>query len=561
VDSQSPPRPGAVDPAALPDAGKATRSPRAGERPLVRHVATPGGTTTLSLAEEEEEAAAYASAAAAARAAAAAAARPSTSSAYDSGGGSTGRLSARPLIRYLPRRDELTALGTDDTVYLLPSKEAQLRLALEPGLAAEYASAPTAGGRVAVVDRTGTKPLNVGGVDRFLAAAATHPDEGPGTYASSVQEEQRRAVFDGSARRAAAALPIAGANVRYGDRGLRVTQPVGGQQRLSLVWRDNEPTAAAADEPTGVGARGRLARLRAADAHAAAAASAALPPSGASYRPRDTAGDVIAAFQQQQQAVGVGGRPSLSASGTHAYDRARLLYPHTTHQPVGGNSAPYIGGSSASGGGSTPQPSSASTGGGAGGSGSGASTPRGGSGAGGHAAAIATHSSRHDLTPRRTFSSHTSTTAHGSLLPYAPTAHLQPVHPHTHIGSGSGGVGGGSRRPSTAHVGGSGSSDPYGASYAYGSAGSSGSSGGGGGGLPPPTPAPTGGASARLRAPQPVGGRGLLAVGLAGLDAPDARVGAARRSDVTATGGGVAGGARGPRRSYGGNASTINLAW
>lgn len=275
----------------------------------------------------------------------------------------------RPLSRYVPRPSGVELSDPTAVTYSCGSKEAQMRMAVDPALLREAALSPGAGARVLVVDRTGSKPMNVGGLDSFLRAAATHPDEGPQRYSESVQESQRRSVFDFAAQEAAAAQPVAGANVRVGDRGLRVTRPSGGPHNVALAW----PEAQGSPEP-----RSRLARLRSVDAASDAVAGIAVggTPNTAGGKQRDSAAALLG---------GGCASDTSGAPGTPSGGRMRLLYPD---QPVGGRSAPFMPG---------------------GGSGGGGGTPSAGTGYPGFAP--------HDLTPQRMHASGQGSS--GSFAPYA----------------------------------------------------------------------------------------------------------------------------------------------
>ena len=377
-----------ADPSVLPNAGRPTRSPRAGEvRPIIRAMGSPGGKTTISFGDDSVTQPAMES-----RASRLGADSPHTragsSGAMPSGAsGELRPVSAKPLTRYMPRKETVT-LGSDNVVYSCGTKEAHMRLALDPALAAEYAGAPMAGTRVAPVDRTATKAMNVGGEDRFLAATATHPGEGPGSYAISLQEAQRRAVFDASAREAAAALPVAGVNVRTSERGLKVTRPAGGPQQVKLEWPESgggEPGSA------------RKARLRGNNDVSGlndsfASSVSVSTPRSASHNRRG--GESVAELVSQTSSSS---SADVSAGGGEVATgaRRRLLYPE---QPVGGRSATFLKDA-----------------------GSGASASS-GSAASGSAASSAGSSSapleRGLLTPSRTHTSRALTTGPGGQQPY-----------------------------------------------------------------------------------------------------------------------------------------------
>ncbi len=122
-------------------------------------------------------------------------------------------------------------LGSEQIAYECGTKEAQMRIAVDPAMQRATDAAPVAGGRpLAHAPRMGGP---VGGPTRIVLDDGS--GEGPQLYNNGLDEAQRRAAFDPAALAYRDSLPMAGARVSRAG-GLRVTHPNGASDTINLSW-------------------------------------------------------------------------------------------------------------------------------------------------------------------------------------------------------------------------------------------------------------------------------------------------------------------------------------
>jgi len=189
-----------------------------------------------------------------------------------------------------PAAEDHILLGSDDTVYSCGLKEAQLQVALQPGVRDHLERLPGAGVRVPHRERKVHVP--VGGPDSLANTWASNAAAGTG-FGESVTEAQAKLALDPSVRADAERVAVAGRRVepRWLGASIRTSRPVGGAETLALGW-------------------------------APAPAASAAPSAG-----------------EDRYSNGGGLPPSASAPAARAPESVRVLRPQ---QPVGGRSGVYL---------------------------------------------------------------------------------------------------------------------------------------------------------------------------------------------------------------------------
>jgi len=127
-------------------------------------------------------------------------------------------------------------LGDDPVVYTCGLTEAQMRLALEPGAAADVRRQPGAG--VRLPERSRKVLTNIGGTDSLRDMWGQGGGE---VYSESVAGAQARLAHDPAVRLEAEAVAMAGRRVdaKWLGASIRTTRPVGGPSSLALGWRED----------------------------------------------------------------------------------------------------------------------------------------------------------------------------------------------------------------------------------------------------------------------------------------------------------------------------------